>query len=304
MTALADYVKRSAAAVLAWFDAASLRETPARRGKIEWLRILPFICMHLMCLGVFWVGCRAEYVVLCLSLYALRMVAITGFYHRYFSHRTFRTSRVVQFLFAALGASAVQRGPLWWAAHHRHHHTHSDDELDTHSPHRHGFVWSHIGWFLSRENFPTKTHLVPDLAKYPELRLLDRFDVCMPVLLAALLFAVGGVPWLIWGFFVSTVLLYHGTFTVNSLTHVLGKRRYATKDRSRNNWLVALLTFGEGWHNNHHHFPGSVRQGFYWWEFDPTYYVLRLLGALGLIWDLKTVPDRIRDARRNAAATV
>jgi stearoyl-CoA desaturase (Delta-9 desaturase) len=203
----------------------------------------------------------------------------------------------VQFVFALLGAMAVQRGPLWWAAHHRHHHRHADNESDSHSPVQHGFWWSHVGWFLNSANFATRIELVPDLAKYPELRFLDRFDVAAPVALAALLFFIGGAQLLIWGFFVSTVVLYHATFTVNSLAHVFGARRYVTADDSRNNWLLALLTFGEGWHNNHHYYPGAARQGFYWWEIDLTYYVLRMLAACGLIWDLKQVPARMRDAR-------
>ena len=285
-------------AVAAWFDAGAVKTVSDRR--VDWLRTLPFIGMHLMCLGVFFVDFSVEAVMVCVAMYAVRMFAITGFYHRYFSHRTFRTSRAMQFVFAALGAMSVQRGPLWWAAHHRHHHAHSDEELDTHSPNRHGFVWAHLAWFMSRENFATRSELVKDLTKYPELRFLDRFDIVMPVILAVILFAIGGAEWLIWGFFVSTVILYHATFTVNSLAHVIGKRRYATRDQSRNNWFLALLTFGEGWHNNHHHFPGSVRQGFYWWEVDLTYYLLRTLAAFGLIWDLKAVPARIRHARRVA----
>jgi stearoyl-CoA desaturase (Delta-9 desaturase) len=297
--------------LLAWLDNAALNEAEDAERRVDWLRTLPFIGMHLMCFGVIFVGVSATALLVAAALYAIRMLAITGFYHRYFSHRTFRTSRVVQFLFALIGVMAVQRGPLWWAAHHRHHHAHSDEANDRHSPRQHGFWWSHVGWFMSRRNFATRIELVQDLAKYPELRFLDRFDVLMPVALAALLFYGGGAvadaypaldtsgaQLLIWGFFVSTVVLYHATFTVNSLAHVIGRRRYATRDHSRNNWLLALVTFGEGWHNNHHHFPGSVRQGFYWWEIDLTYYALRAMAALGLIWDLKTVPARIRDARR------
>jgi stearoyl-CoA desaturase (delta-9 desaturase) len=294
---LANLLTKSLRAVVTWFDSTATR--PENADGIDWLRIIPFVGMHVMCFGVIWVGVSVTAVVAAIALYAVRMLAITGFYHRYFSHRTFRTSRVVQFVFASLGAMAVQRGPLWWAAHHRHHHVHSDESSDAHSPHQHGFFWSHIGWFLSRKNFATRTELVQDLNRYPELRFLDRFDIVMPALLATILFLVGGAQLLIWGFFISTVALYHATFTVNSLSHVFGRRRYATRDQSRNNWFLAIFTFGEGWHNNHHHFPGSVRQGFYWWEFDFTYYVLRTLAALGLIWDLKTVPLRIREARRD-----
>ena len=304
---------RTKRVLLAWLDNDALPAAAAFERRVEWVRTLPFIGMHAMCLGVIWVGTSKTAIVVAIGLYVVRMLAITGFYHRYFSHRTFRTSRALQFVFALLVTMAVQRGPLWWAAHHRHHHAHADDEDDSHSPSQHGFWWSHVGWFMNRSNFRTRSELVQDLARYPELRFLDRFDVIAPIGLAVLLYFGGaelaarrpdlgtsGAQLLIWGFFISTVVLYHATFTVNSLAHAFGRRRYATRDRSRNNWMLALLTFGEGWHNNHHHFPGSVRQGFYWWEIDLTYYVLRALAACGLIWDLKTVPARIRDARRVA----
>jgi stearoyl-CoA desaturase (Delta-9 desaturase) len=297
--------------LLAWFDNQAVAASQQFERRVEWLRTLPFIGMHLMCAGVIWVGVSSTALLVAAALYVLRLVAITGFYHRYFSHKTFRTSRALQFVFAVLGTMAVQRGPLWWAAHHRHHHAHADEENDSHSPAQHGFWWSHVGWFMNRSNFRTRSELIRDLMRYPELRFLDRFDIVPPIALAALLFFGGnalaqaypqldtsGAQLLIWGFFISTVLLHHVTFTVNSLAHRFGRRRYATSDDSRNNWWIALLTFGEGWHNNHHHFPGSVRQGFYWWEIDLTYYLLRAMAACGLIWDLKTVPARFRDARR------
>ena len=279
--------------------------------EIDWLRVIPFILMHVACFAVIWVGWSPTAVATAVALYVLRMLAITGFYHRYFSHKAFKTSRPVQFLFAVLGASAVQRGPLWWASHHRHHHANSDREGDAHSPKQHGFIWSHICWFLTRENYETRKELVRDLAKYPELRFLDRYDQLVPAVLAIALFVTGSVlervapalgvtgpQLLVWGFAISTVVLYHATFTVNSLAHRVGRRRYATRDDSRNNFLLALLTLGEGWHNNHHHYPGSARQGFFWWEVDLTYYFLRLLAAIGVISDLKPVPAVMRNARR------
>ncbi|WP_455198330.1 acyl-CoA desaturase, partial [Kaarinaea lacus] len=230
--------------------------------------------------------------------------------HRYFSHKAFRTSRLVQFIFASIGASAVQRGPLWWAAHHRLHHVHSDKVGDEHSPRQSGFLWSHMGWFLSRHNFSTRLDKIRDFARYPELRFLDRFDVFMPILLAAAMYALGellnaywptlgtnGWQMLVWGFIVSTVVLYHITFTINSLAHKFGHRRFSTEDDSRNNFLLAILTFGEGWHNNHHFYPGSARQGFAWWEFDITYYGLRMMQMLGLIRDLRPVPARVMAKR-------
>jgi stearoyl-CoA desaturase (delta-9 desaturase) len=282
-----------------WFDsAAPLPAEPSDANRIDWLRVVPFVAVHLGCLGVFWVGAGAAALWLAAVLFALRMFAITAFYHRYFSHRAFRTSRAMQFLFALLGASAVQRGPLWWASHHRHHHAHADRPADAHSARQHGFAWSHTGWFLSRANFAPRGELVRDLARFPELRLLDRFDALVPLALAAGLYAAGGLEFLVWGFCVSTVALWHATFTINSLAHRFGRRRYATRDDSRNNLWLALLTFGEGWHNNHHHFPGSARQGFYWWEVDVAWYGLKLLQAAGLVWDLRPVPAAVRDARR------
>ncbi|WP_422509759.1 acyl-CoA desaturase [Stenotrophomonas sp. GZD-301] len=271
--------------------------------RVDWLRAIPFAAMHLACVAVLWVGVSWVAVGVAVALYAVRMFAITAFYHRYFSHRTFRTSRVVQFVFALIGAASVQRGPLWWAAHHRNHHRHTDTPADPHSPRVHGFWWSHMGWFLTTEGFRTDWDRIPDLAKYPELRWLDRFDTLVPIALAAALFGLGallehiapswgtsGGQMLVWGFFVSTVVLFHATVTINSLAHRFGRRRFATGDDSRNNLWLALLTFGEGWHNNHHFFPGTVRQGFYWWEVDITWYGLRVMGWLGLVRDLKPVP--------------
>jgi len=269
---------------------------PGSAKKVEWVRVIPFIGVHVACLGVFFVGWQADAVIVAATLYFVRMFAITGFYHRYFSHRTFRTSRAAQFVFALIGASAAQRGPLWWAAHHRKHHRHADTELDVHSPSQHGFWWSHMGWITSAENFPTDMKQVRDLAQFPELRWLDRNDVVVPAVLATLLFVIGGLPWLLWGFFVSTVVLFHGTCLINSLAHQLGTRRYETDDDSRNSFVLALITLGEGWHNNHHRYPGATRQGFYWWEIDVTYYGLVVLSWLRIIRDLRPVPARVLGA--------
>jgi stearoyl-CoA desaturase (delta-9 desaturase) len=301
-----------------WIDneAGELAADDADRG-VDWLRTVPFVAMHLACLAVFWVGFSATALIVAIGLYALRMFAITGFYHRYFSHKAFHTSRAAQFLFAVLAASAVQRGPMWWASQHRHHHAHADEEVDVHSPVRHGFLWSHMGWFLCRANFRTRLELVKDWARFPELRFLDRFDAVVPAVLGIGLFLLGeilentlpelgtdGPQLLVWGFAISTIVLYHATFTVNSLAHVWGRRRYATRDTSRNNPWLALITFGEGWHNNHHHYPSSARQGFYWWEFDPTYYLLRLLAWCRIVWNLKPLPAGVREARREARVPV
>ncbi len=306
--------RRAFDALARWFDTQGVRVDDGTADGVDWLRIVPFVGMHLACLAVIWVGWSATAVAVAAGLYLLRMFAITGFYHRYFSHRAFKTSRTGQFVFGVLGASAVQRGPIWWAAHHRHHHAHSDQPEDVHSPVQRGFLWSHMGWFLSRRHFTPDLTRVRDLQRFPELRLLDRFDILVPVALAVALFflgmaletwapSLGTTRWqmLVWGFFVSTVVCYHATYTINSLSHVFGRRRYETPDDSRNNFLLALLTLGEGWHNNHHHYPLSARQGFYWWEIDVTYYGLRLLAMLGIIWDLKPVPAPIREGARRAA---
>jgi stearoyl-CoA desaturase (delta-9 desaturase) len=265
--------------------------------------------MHVVCLAAFWTGVSPVAILVAVIAYAVRMFAITGFYHRYFSHRTFKTSRVGQFIFGVIGASAVQRGPVWWAAHHRHHHVHSDQVADLHSPAQHGFWRAHLGWFLTIKGFAPDFRLVKDLMKFPELRWLDRFDIFVPVLLGVGMFSLGvllertapqlgtnGWQMLVWGFFISTVVCSHATYTINSLSHVFGNQRYKTGDTSRNNWLLAILTLGEGWHNNHHHYPNSVRQGFYWWEYDITYYVLKVMSWLGIIWDLKPVPASVRES--------
>jgi stearoyl-CoA desaturase (delta-9 desaturase) len=296
-----------------WIDSAgpAAPVRPEDERRIDWPRVVPFLLLHLGCLAAFWTGASTVAVAVAAALFAVRMFAITAFYHRYFSHRAFRTSRAAQFVFALLGASAVQRGPLWWASHHRHHHAHADRPSDSHSARQHGFLWSHIGWFLARGNFATRHKRVTDLARFPELRWLDRYDAAIPALLAVALYAAGealagmnpqlgtsGLQLVAWGFCISTVALYHATFTINSLAHRFGARRYETRDDSRNNFWLALLTFGEGWHNNHHHFPAAARQGFYWWEIDIAYYGLRVLAALGVIWDLRAVPLAAREARR------
>lgn len=294
----------------AWLDA---NRAPARNAtgdsgdNIDWTRIVPFVGLHLAGLLVIWVGVSPVALLVAALSYLLRMFAVTGFYHRYFSHRSFKTSRTAQFLFAMLGAAAVQRGPIWWAAHHRHHHAHSDRHEDPHSPSQHGFVRAHMGWFLINKGFAPDLQRVRDLMRFPELRWLDRFDILAPVAYAFGMLMLGsalsrhapelgtsGSQILVWGFFISTVCCYHCTYTINSLAHGFGHQRYNTGDDSRNNWMLALITLGEGWHNNHHHYPNAARQGFYWWEIDVTYYMLRLLSYLGIIWELKPVPARVR----------
>jgi stearoyl-CoA desaturase (delta-9 desaturase) len=262
------------------------------------LKSLPFYLSHAAVLLVFVVPFSWPMVWLAIALYWARIFGITAGYHRYFSHRTYRTSRAFQFFLALLGASSMQKGPLWWSAHHRRHHRHSDQEGDLHSPGRDGFFWAHVGWILSTDHEETEIHRVPDLAKYPELRWLDRWHAVPGVALAVGLYLWGGASALVWGFFVSTVLCWHCTFMINSLTHMFGRRRYVTRDDSRNSFLLAVLTLGEGWHNNHHYWQSSTRNGFFWWEFDPTYYVLRLLALVGIVWDLKEPPRHVVEGNK------
>jgi len=288
-----------------------MRRDPDER--IDFCGSLPFLLVHLACLLVIWTGVSAAALSVCLVMYGLRMFAITAGYHRYFSHRSYKTGRGFQFALGWVGTMAAQKGPLWWAAHHRRHHGSSDTTDDLHSPVIRGFWWSHVGWFLCRKYGDTDARLVRDLISFPELRFLDKLYVLPPAALAFFMLVLGrllqavapglhtsATQMLVWGFLISTTLVYHGTFLVNSLAHVFGRRSFPTKDDSRNNLLIALVTFGEGWHNNHHYAPSSERQGFYWWEVDFTHYVLVALSWLGVVWDLKTPPGKVYQNKQQA----
>jgi stearoyl-CoA desaturase (delta-9 desaturase) len=265
-------------------------QRPRRQGVTGWLAVGGFFFMHAGCLAVLLTGVGMPALALCAACYFLQMFGITAGYHRYFSHRSYKTSRAFQFVLAWLGCSALQKGPLWWAAQHRHHHRTSDTPADMHSPVTHSLWWAHVGWILSPASDGTDEQAVKDLGRYPELRWLDRYYWLPPLALAGLCFFVGGWGGLAWGFFASSVLCYHATFTVNSLCHLWGRRPYATADASRNNVFVALLTLGEGWHNNHHHYQSSARQGFFWWEIDVSYYLIWFLAAVGLVWGVREPP--------------
>lgn len=256
-------------------------------------QVLPFLLIHAGCGAVIWSGVSWQAAGLCVALYWLRMFAITAGYHRYFSHRAYATSRVFQFILAVLAQSSAQKSVLWWAAKHRHHHLHSDTAQDVHSPRHKGFFYSHVGWIFYRQHDATDLVKVADLASYPELMWLHRLELLPAVALAGLCFVLAGWSGLVVGFLWSTVLVYHATFCINSLAHVHGRKRYVTGDESRNNWLLALLTMGEGWHNNHHAYQASARQGFHWYEIDLTYYVLVLLSWFGIVRDLKMPPARV-----------
>jgi len=275
-----------------------------------------FWLVHFACFAAIWTGVSWIAALVCFALYVIRMFAITGAYHRYFSHRTYKTSRWFQFVLAWIGASSAQKGPIWWASHHRHHHRHSDTPEDVHSPVVSGIYYAHLGWIMSTQFIETRKELVRDLLKFPELRWLDRNHLLPPTILGTAVFFLGvwlehaypelgtnGLQMLVVGFFISTVLLYHGTFCINSFTHLIGKRRFKTSDDSRNNWLLALITLGEGWHNNHHRYPGAERQGMYWWEIDISHYILKVLSWFGLVWDLRSHPEKLyKEAEATAGA--
>ena len=272
--------------------------TVVPKHQVMWLTMLPFWLVQVAAvIGVIATGWSWKGLGLALALYFVRMFGLTAGYHRYFSHRSYKTSRVFQFLLALLGSTATQKGVLWWAAHHRAHHKYSDSPRDIHSVRQQGFWWAHVKWILVRTYIETDFDRIKDFARYPELRWLNKYHLVPPILMATTLAMVGGWWALLWGFFVSNTLLWHGTFCVNSLAHLFGRRRYVTTDDSRNSFLIALFTLGEGWHNNHHHYQRSERQGFYWWEIDITHYILRLFALVGLVRDLHSVPPAVRDAR-------
>jgi stearoyl-CoA desaturase (delta-9 desaturase) len=264
-----------------------------------WVKAIPFFAIHLAVISVFFTSNHLIDWVLCFSLYVIRMFGITAGYHRYFAHKSYRTSRVFQFVLAWLGCSALQKGPLWWAGHHRLHHKHSDTDEDVHSPIT-KTVWdAHVGWILDPKNDPTHWHVLKDWTRYPELVWLNSWHWVPGILLGVACYfvslAAGGTGWggVSVGFILSTILLYHGTFTINSLSHLFGNRRYQTTDRSRNNPWLAIITLGEGWHNNHHHYQNAARQGFFWWEVDFSYYALQLMSVFGLVWGLKQPPKEL-----------
>ena len=265
--------------------------------RVDWVHNIPFMAIHLIPFAAFFTGVTRFDIALCASLYAARMFFITAGYHRYFAHRSYKMGRVMQFLMALGGTTAVQKGPLWWAAHHRHHHKYSDQIEDVHSPMK-GFFWSHVGWIMCRKFRPTQSNLIKDFASFPELRWLNRFHYIPPILLGVAVFMAGGWSALVVGFFLSTVLCWHCTYFINSLTHLFGRRRYVTTDTSRNSLILALLTFGEGWHNNHHYYQSSANQGFFWWEVDMSYYILKVLSWFGLVSDLRRPPAHVLVANR------
>jgi len=277
---------------------------PEEHDDIVYPSAIPFVLVHLACFGAIWSGVTWQALVLCVALYWLRIFAIGAGYHRLFSHRAYSTSRAFRFVLALLAQSTAQKSVLWWAAKHRHHHLHSDTEHDVHSPRHTGFLYSHLGWIFARRHDTFDEATVADLARYPELKWLHKYELAPAAVLALLCFLIAGWSGLFVGFFWSTVLVYHATFCINSLAHVSGRKRYVTGDDSRNNWLLAVFTMGEGWHNNHHAFQSSVRQGFRWWEIDPTFYILKALSWVGIVWDLRMPPKQVVQNEHGLGASV
>jgi stearoyl-CoA desaturase (delta-9 desaturase) len=279
--------------------------TGGQHDDIMYPSAIPFVLVHLGCLGAIWSGVTWEALAICATLYVVRMFAVVAGYHRYFSHRAFSTSRAFQFVLALVAQTTAQKSVLWWAAKHRHHHLHSDTVEDVHSPRHKGFIYSHMGWIFDRKHDQADLTKVADLTRWPELMWLKKLELLPAIALGILCLLVAGWSGLVVGFLWSTVLVYHATFCINSLAHVNGSKRYVTGDDSRNNWLLAILTLGEGWHNNHHAYQSSVRQGFRWWEIDPAYYVLKAMSWIGLIWDLKIPPQHVlRNEQRLGARIV
>ncbi len=281
------------------------REAQAAGKNYRVSSVILFVALHLSCLAVFFVPFRWSYVAIAAGLYFLRMFGVTAGYHRYFSHRSYKLARVPQFLMAFLAETSGQKGVLWWAAHHREHHQFSDTPQDVHSPAQKGFWWAHMGWIMSDDYDDHDPALIRDYGKFAELRWLDRNYLIPPALLGAAIYLLGGLPVFIWGFVASTVCLYHGTFTINSLAHVWGTRRFDTHDDSRNNFTLALITMGEGWHNNHHKFMYACRQGLRWWEVDCTFYVLKAMSWVGITKELRKarlVEDKTTEDRTETPA--
>jgi stearoyl-CoA desaturase (delta-9 desaturase) len=260
------------------------------------LAIAVFWTVQASALLAFFVPFSASMAALWAVSHFLRAIGLTLAFHRYFAHRAFQMNRAARFVWTFIGTAAMQKGPLWWAGHHVNHHRFADRDGDPHSPAISGFYYAHIGWFLNDVRYDrveTGNAVVRDFGGAPEIVWLDRYYVVPPVILAAAMYLIGGFPWLVWGFCVPTVTLAHATFAINTINHLMGSRRFDTRDDSRNNVMTAIFAAGEGWHNNHHRFQRAARNGFFWWEFDPTWYVIRAMAAIGIAWDIQAVPERV-----------
>jgi sn-1 stearoyl-lipid 9-desaturase len=248
--------------------------------------------VHFGALGAFWPAFfrMSDLIVVAVISYLTGVLGITLCYHRVLTHRSLRLRKPLEYLFALFGTLALQGDPIRWVAVHRKHHAHADDEGDPHNISL-GFKWAHVDW-LYRQNvaYPSNEEIAryaPDLYADPFYRALAHLAAPLQLLLGVALFLLGGWSWVVWGIFVRLVVSYHSTWLVNSAAHMLGYRTYRTTDRSTNCWWVAVISFGEGWHNNHHAFPFSARHGLSWFEIDMTWWHVRALAFLRLA-------DRVR----------
>lgn len=265
------------------------------------VQITIFWTVQVSALLVFAVPFRWAFVAVWAGSHFLRAIGLTLAFHRYFAHRAFKMNRIARFVWVWIGTSAMQKGPIWWAGHHVNHHKYADRDGDPHSPMVSGVYYAHIGWFLNdtrNDTLEPTNPVIRDFSKVPEIAFIEKYFFLPPLTLAIAMFALGGFPLLIWGFCLPTMTLAHATFAINTVNHMFGSRRFETVDESRNNPLTAFFAVGEGWHNNHHRYQRAARNGFYWWEFDPTWYVIRAMKAVGLAWDVQAVPKRIYEEAR------
>jgi stearoyl-CoA desaturase (Delta-9 desaturase) len=265
--------------------------------KINWVNSIVFAVFHIGAIAaLFMFSWRAFFVALFLYWFTTGLGISMG-YHRLHTHRSYQVPRLLEYFFAVCGTLTLEGGPIFWVATHRIHHQKSDQPGDPHSP-RDGGWWAHIGWLLVGEskhnNTPLMSKYAPDLAKHPFYVWLNNWHWVPLVLLGVLLYAIGGLPFLLWGVFLRVVFGLHATWLVNSATHMWGSRRFETRDDSRNCWWVALLTSGEGWHNNHHAHPTSARHGLAWYEFDLSWIQIKILKFFG-------IAKRIQVARVDSA---
>jgi stearoyl-CoA desaturase (delta-9 desaturase) len=271
----------------------------------NFFQIAVFWSVQVSALLVFFVPFHPALVGLWATSHFVRAVGLTLLFHRYLAHRAFKLNRVARFVWAFIGTAAMQKGPLWWAGHHVNHHKFADRDGDPHSPMVSGFYYAHIGWFLNdtrHDRVEVTNPVMRDFSPVPELALLERCFWAPPAILAAVMYLLGGMPWFVWGFCLPTMTLAHSTFAINTVNHMFGSRRFETVDESRNNPVTAFFAVGEGWHNNHHRFQRAARNGFYWWEFDITWYTIKAMEAVGLAWDLQAVPARIYEEARAVKA--
>jgi len=252
---------------------------------------IALLLIHIGALGVFlpmffsWSA-----VAVAVIFYVITGVGITLAYHRLLTHRSLVVSKPVEYLLTIIGVLALQGGPIEWVAQHRAHHANTDRDGDPHNSHR-GMPWAHIEWLFrtnkDRVAPEDRARWAPDLVKDPGMRFIEKYNVLMTVALAVAFFFIGGWSWVVWGIFARLVFTYHCTWLVNSASHAVGYQTYRTGDRSTNSWWVALFTFGEGWHNNHHAFPFSARHGLRWFEFDLTWLTIKAMAALKLASNVK-----------------